>query len=478
MASTLAALVERQELALIVLAGHDQLDRPVHWVHTSELTDPTDFLEGGELLLTTGIGIKGGHAAYVRRLYEAGVAGLGFGTGLTSARVPKGLITEARALGFPLLEVPRQIPFIAISKAVAAEEYAAVTRAYQAQQALTSAAVRTDGANAVVRQLARRLGGWALLLDTRGSVRAGSAELAEALRPELAKLRAGSIPASSTFELDGAEVAVQSLGTGQRVRGFLAFGRPDRLSPTDQHVLNTAASLLTVGFERSHALDAAHRRLRTGLLRLMLAGESELALGVATDLWGDLPTAPVRVAVISGSAQAAAVDLIEDCGDPVFHAETDDVLVIVLADTEVLSSLTDVHVGVSEAADYATLTRAYHQARRALTVAERMDIPVSWFAELADEGVLSLVDEAAARAFAQELLAPLVEHDSNGRGELVTSLRAWLAHHGQWDPAAAMLGVHRHTLRHRMTKVEQLLGRALDSPDLRAELWLALRALE
>jgi purine catabolism regulator len=53
-----------------------------------------------------------------------------------------------------------------------------------------------------------------------------------------------------------------------------------------------------------------------------------------------------------------------------------------------------------------------------------------------------------------------------------------LANHGQWDPSAAQLGTHRHTLRHRLRKVEQLLGRSLNSPDVRAELWLALRLRE
>jgi purine catabolism regulator len=89
--------------------------------------------------------------------------------------------------------------------------------------------------------------------------------------------------------------------------------------------------------------------------------------------------------------------------------------------------------------------------------------------------VLRLVDPEVAGVFADRLLAPLVEHDATGRGELIASLRAWLAHNGQWDPAAAALGVHRHTLRHRIAKVGQLLGRDLDSADTRAELWLALR---
>jgi purine catabolism regulator len=79
------------------------------------------------------------------------------------------------------------------------------------------------------------------------------------------------------------------------------------------------------------------------------------------------------------------------------------------------------------------------------------------------------------QAFAASLLAPLRKHDEVGRGELVVSLRGWLEHHGHWDLAAARLGVHRHTLRNRMARVEELLGRSLDSPGVRAELWLALQ---
>jgi purine catabolism regulator len=50
-----------------------------------------------------------------------------------------------------------------------------------------------------------------------------------------------------------------------------------------------------------------------------------------------------------------------------------------------------------------------------------------------------------------------------------------LSRHGQWDAAAADLGVHRHTLRYRMRRVEEILGRSLDDADVRMELWLALK---
>jgi purine catabolism regulator len=80
---------------------------------------------------------------------------------------------------------------------------------------------------------------------------------------------------------------------------------------------------------------------------------------------------------------------------------------------------------------------------------------------------MALLPEGAGRAFADSLLRPL-------SAELRESLRVWLAHHGQWDPAAARLGVHRHTLRNRVRRAESLLGRSLDTPGVRAELWLAL----
>lgn len=95
----------------------------------------------------------------------------------------------------------------------------------------------------------------------------------------------------------------------------------------------------------------------------------------------------------------------------------------------------------------------------------------AWYGQLAAEGMLAALDPEVARGLAQALLEPL----EGRKGDLVASLAAWLARHGQWDTAAADLGVHRHTLRYRMRRVEELLGRSLDDPDLRAELWLALR---
>ena len=91
-------------LGLSVAAGDEGLGNQVSWLHVSELADPTEFLEGGELLLTTGLGVGEQEAMqreYVRRLAEHGIAGLGFGVGFGFPETPAAVVEEADRLSFP-----------------------------------------------------------------------------------------------------------------------------------------------------------------------------------------------------------------------------------------------------------------------------------------------------------------------------------------------------------------------------------------
>lgn len=153
MPHTLASLVNHTALKLTVLAGEERLDVPVRWAHASELIDPVPYMEGGELLLITALKLDAEDAEatrrYVRRVAEAGVVGLGFAVGVNYEGVPEPLVEAAREQGLPLLGVPRRTPFIAISKAVsaavAADQYRAVTAGFEAQRELTRAALSVEG---------------------------------------------------------------------------------------------------------------------------------------------------------------------------------------------------------------------------------------------------------------------------------------------------------------------------------------------
>ncbi len=72
-----------------------------------------------------------------------------------------------------------------------------------------------------------------------------------------------------------------------------------------------------------------------------------------------------------------------------------------------------------------------------------------------------------------------IERARGGNGEeLLRSLEAFLEHNGSWEAAARALFCHRHTLRYRMSRVEELTGRRLDRVENRIEFWLALRGRE
>ena len=68
------------DLDVRILAGEANLEAPVRWVHISELRDPTPWLSGGELLLTTGLQLD---TPDQQREYVARLAG----HGLSAARV-------------------------------------------------------------------------------------------------------------------------------------------------------------------------------------------------------------------------------------------------------------------------------------------------------------------------------------------------------------------------------------------------------
>ena len=106
------------EMGLELAAGEEGADAPVRWVHISELPDPTPWLSGGELLLTTGIQLdtETRQREFVRLLAGRHLAGLGFGTGFDHPRLPEAITDEAVELGFPVFEVPYELPFIALTE--------------------------------------------------------------------------------------------------------------------------------------------------------------------------------------------------------------------------------------------------------------------------------------------------------------------------------------------------------------------------
>ena len=149
-----------------VLAGADRLQRPVRWVHISELTDIAGMLQGGELVLTTGIALPDSREAltkYVNELADVGAAGLvvEFGRRYADA-LPRALVHAAEQRGLPLIVLRRELRFVTVTQAVHALVVNAQLEQLRASEAVhqTFNELAVEGAEAseVVGQVARMAG--------------------------------------------------------------------------------------------------------------------------------------------------------------------------------------------------------------------------------------------------------------------------------------------------------------------------------
>lgn len=497
---TLRALLGRADFALrLVVDDPGRLDAPLRGVHSSDLADPTPFLSDDLLLLTTGRQFAGwsdddpGYADYVARLDRRGIAGIGFGTEVLRAGIPAGLAAACTTARMPLVEVPYETPFIALSRAnaeaIAARTYARRTWALDAQRALALAALEPEGITATLAELARQLGGWAALFDASGSVvnevPAGALD-----RPSRAAVsaRAGDLvrrggPGAAALQATAATaggvlaVTVQTLGRGGHLRGALAVAAP-ALDDAARGVLTSAVGMLGLALEQRHTLARTQRRLRTGLITALLAGQRDLVAQVAGAVWGELPEGDVVVGLVTGTpAQLArAADALERHPGPVFFGPhgTDLVVVAPAGDDGALAALAP-DPGLRVGASRPTVdgfAAALDQARTAAASA-REDGPMVTFDEVADLAVLG--GAPASRALAAARLAPLTAHDAAHDTALIETLRAWFAADCANEQTATALGVHRHTVRTRLAHIERLLDRDLGSFAVRADLWTALR---
>jgi purine catabolism regulator len=453
--------VARRELRLTVLAGKDALDRRITWAHSIELADPVRWLDGGELLLTTGMRLPRPTAErreYVERLAAAGVAALGFGVGLSFQRVPDVLVDTAERVGMPLLEVPLPTPFVAVTRSVtqrlAELEYEGVAAAARGQLAMTRAALR-GGPAAVVRQLATITEGAVALFGPRGD----EPVAAHGLRGDPARLAAHAFRADGTASVgpDGSMLG-QAVRVGRRVHGRLVLVTEGVTTPADRLLLGHAVSLIALDRERPRDVN----RLGATLCDLLLDGTVDESVPRSLCVVVVLDAEPRRVL-------AAADRALADRGLPLLGTvRNGHAVVLVPSDVELPL---DGHAGRSEECPVTELPAALRQAVTAAQVARSRDVPLVRFASLAGHVLPATPSTRTVLAdLAESRLRPLAGTDLTG------TLRAFLEHNGHTEATSAALGVHRHTLRARLDRIRTLLDVDLDDAYVRAELLLAMTA--
>ncbi|MBM7091010.1 adenosylcobinamide-GDP ribazoletransferase [Streptomyces sp. S12] len=297
----------------------------------------------------------------------------------------------------------------------------------------------------------------------------------------LAAVASVAVPAALTrgLHLDGLADTADGLGSRKPAEDALRIMKQSDIGPfgviTLVLVLAAQTAALARAYDDSWTRGALAAVVAGVVARLVMTGHTAAAHSLGADL--GLTGLPPRVRALGLTGLTGAPDDLLDALEPaagrdrrplVAAAEPDEVWALVApADAPAVLDAARAAAGSDGTArvllgtetELTELHRSMPVLRRTLTA-----LPAGTVRDLGADGARS---PGAAPS-----LEPLLSYR---RADLVPAVAAYLRHRGQWERAAADLGVHRNTLRYRIATATRLLGADLDDPDVASHLWLALR---
>ena len=497
------------------------------WVVATELLQPASYLEGGELVLTTGLVMADAEAAtwreYVASLVEAGVAALGLGTGIAFDTVPEDLREACRIGRLNLLEVPLEVSFASISREVGAmlqtaepeigAEGAGDEETLVLQQ-LTRAAAK-DNQSAIMRALASILRGEVSLRDAAGRTVVGPfGPVATGIDDEVAecidRIRPGGMRGAGAVGLgDDMRLVVRPVGITGEPESYLVTVQRETLTRAQTLGVDLAWSFLNLIAESSKAFTGWLLRLVGAAAEHLLAGEVAQGLALADQVQELVLTrlpSPERRSVSAaggghqwrviclegGSAAVAGLStvlarlLVERRGAAVgerllWRTDRGGDRLTILGEAERVPALLEdgrvapwtrrMRIGVSGPTGITDLQRGAQQALSVCTGARQLGQAVRWEAS-GLPSVTDLLDEDRARAFARARLGGVIDQP-----ELLELLEVYLSEAGAVQRIAERLGVHRNSVPARLVRLRRALGVDVEDAEQRANLWFALHFL-
>lgn len=484
---TLSQLWARQELALeVVVDSPSARLEDVTIVHSSELPEVDEWLAGGEVLLTIGVGqdLGGdGVADYVGRLKRVGVhaLGIGLGSALPWQSIPAALLDQAKAQGLALFGVPEPVPFVAVVDAFTRmreeETTRELTRASSAGRRFATDLAH-QGPAALVDDLASTLGAGVQFVSPTGrGMTGGDAEnlvrhelIAEALKPSLAP---------RLLRTESGIVEAVPVGDEQ-VRGWILTPAEVTGNPrTRALLLSTAAALLSLSITEESPRRSVSRLFATPLGAREARAEWRQQTGLA-------PVSRVKFTVFGNVRGELPETLLGDLGAGTLLVRAGSMIGVIEAGTQnadlsrddVTESAADHASVVDRVAEVAGLDRLFAKMIPLTQVHHTWTVWRTQHESATSDvrALLSSIDESAAQRFVDRVLGTLLA-SQDGR-DLLLTLRSFIAAGGVKDTIAAELGIHRHTVRARMAKIETLLGRDLTRAESVQAVALALELAE
>jgi purine catabolism regulator len=523
-----------------VVAGRKNLDQTVRWVHVTELPDIAHLLHGGELLLTTGMGITSNpemQHRYIAELAEAGVSGVVIELGRNFNSVPTAMIRSAEKFNLPIIALERETRFVEITETVHREiinhQHKMFNQAERVSRDLTELIINGAEAAQIVSRLAEIFGNHVVLEDEAHQVIeiAGPASGTGALLStwqEHSRTNHEGRRSGTVHHNDGDPACMWvELWLRHDPWGRLhVLATNSRFEESTELLVDRAGAAIALSLLSEK--DAAHMadRARGALVAEVVAGRHgsgveflRRAQNLGTDL-GHGPLVAIAIETVETTETINRRELTEehrlyirlniadelrtsarDQGCAALVALSGDRVIAVMADSgnrpliplseDAINSAAErialrdtsveIFAGTSEEITADALPKGIEEATTALNFGRRSGTGrrVHHFSDLGTYHLLmSLAQGPDLAKFVEYELQALLDHDAHVRGKLLPTLRAYLIHAGRKSDTVRDLGIQRRTLYARLVKIEAILRRDLENQDTRTRLTLALQGLE
>ena len=524
-----------------VVAGTEHLGRRVRWVHITELPDIAYLLKGGELLLTTGMGLgRDGnlHRRYVRELAETGVAGVVVELGRTFWELPRTMVEEAEACELPLIALHRETRYVEVTEAVHSaiinRQYELLQKAERIGREFTDLVLEGASLSRVVHRLAGIVEDPVILEDAAHQVvefATHRTPIDEVLEVWEGHSRTGhqETEAETLVRLEGdptscawAEITLRGDPWG-RVHVLNVDSPIDEMDglALDRAVAAIGLTLLA-DRDADHLSDHARGALLSDVLHGRYESTEEIfrrAKGLGADLEGkrlialavelrDLSDLVTERELSERDRQQIRADALAEMKKAISAADLaglaalDGDRVLAVAGLEEEDSIRqtaaniaermaagvargveglETIIGVSDEIGPESLRRGFDQAMEAARYGVRMQAQARTY-HFCDLGLhhllLRLSDGPELARFVEAELNPILEHDAKSATPLLPTLRTYVNMGGSKSAAARALHIERRSLYYRLERISRLLGRTLDDTEARTRLVLALHGLE